>query len=238
MTSSPPQPRVAIVTGAGSGIGRHVALELARRGFTLVLAGRREPALRETASLSPATPSHILTIDLARPGAGADLVARALASVPRLDALVLNAAALACAPIDQHTPAMVREVFETNAIAPADAIAAAWPVFLRQRSGRIVNVSSMATVDPYEGFFAYAASKAAIEMLARVAAREGAPHGIRAFAVAPGAVETAMLRRIRTPEQVPPARALSPEAVAAVIAACAAGERDADSGTVIRLPSP
>jgi NAD(P)-dependent dehydrogenase (short-subunit alcohol dehydrogenase family) len=96
-----------------------------------------------------------------------------------------------------------------------------------------VNVSSIATVDPFPGFFAYAASKAALNLMTASAAKEGANVGIRAFAVAPGAVETPMLRASFDAKAVPPEACLEPESVARVIVACATGLRDADSGRVI-----
>ena len=97
----------------------------------------------------------------------------------------------------------------------------------------MVNVSSMATQDPFPGFFAYAASKAALNLMARSCATEGREHGIRAFAVAPGAVETDMLRAAFGEDVIPREQTLDPDTVARVIVECVTGERDAQNGDTI-----
>ena len=78
----------------------------------------------------------------------------------------------------------------------AGAIAAAWPRFVRQGGGCIVNVSSMSSLDPFPGLSVYGAAKAALNAIVKGCVHEGAAAGIRAFTVAPGSVETAMLRAI------------------------------------------
>ncbi len=230
----------AIVTGAGSGVGRATALELASRGFRLCLAGRRRAPLEETAALLQGGASLHLAqpADVSRPQDCAELVAQTLERFGRIDALVNNAGFAPAVPISQTTPQLLREVFEVNALGPARLIVLCWPIFERQRSGRIVNVSTIGVDDPFPGLFAYASAKASLHTMTRSCATEGAAIGVRAFAVAPGAVETAMLRGIVSVEQLPPERTLAPEDVARVVAACAAGERDGDNGRVIRLPSP
>jgi 3-oxoacyl-[acyl-carrier protein] reductase len=102
---------------------------------------------------------------------------------------------------------------------------------------RIVNVSSVSAIDPFPGLSIYGATKGAINALTRGCANEGRDVGIRAFAVAPGAVETAMLRAIASEEQLPRTATLTPEQVAGVIVACAVGERDEENGGVIVVPS-
>ena len=234
---------VAIVTGAGSGIGLATARLLAESGWRIVLAGRREDALREAgrslADQTGAGGGHVaVATDVADSASCAALVARAMESCGRIDALVNNAGYAPLTPIAKHTPEMVREVFAINAIGPSDLILAVWPHMVLRKSGRIVNVSSIATVDPFPGFFAYAAAKASVELMVRSIAKEGKALGIRAFAVAPGAVETAMLRSIVPESAVPRSRTLAPEAVARVIADCVLGKRDSENGKAIVLPSP
>jgi NAD(P)-dependent dehydrogenase (short-subunit alcohol dehydrogenase family) len=104
-------------------------------------------------------------------------------------------------------------------------------VFVRQRRGVIVNVSSMAAVDPLPGFLSYGASKAALESLARSAATEGREHGIRAYNVMPGTVATPLSRALFGDST--PQRALEPRDVAGVVLACIEGERaDASEGSI------
>lgn len=229
--------RAALVTGAGSGVGLACARALAAGGFAVALVGRRATPLDAAAAAIGAAGGSALSIvcDVADAGAMRRAVAECAERLGGLDALVNNAGVAELAPIERHTPEMIGRVFATNALGPANAIAAAWPIMAAQRSGVIVNVSSMATRDPFAGFFAYAASKASVNLMARSCAKEGAALGIRAFSVAPGAVETAMLRSMFNERAVAPERCLSPAAVAAVIVACVRGERDAENGETIYL---
>lgn len=227
---------VSIVTGAGSGIGRATAAALSWLGHRVVLAGRRLAALQETAA-GLTTETLCVPTDVGEAGECRSLIAAALDCFGRVDALVNNAGYAPSAPIGSHDDEMIRRVFATNAMGPATLISAVWPTMVRQGGGRIVNVSSMATVDPFPGLFAYAASKGAVEVMVKSCEVEGRARGIRAFGVAPGAVETAMLRGIVSEADLPSSRCLRPEDVARVIADCAAGRRDGDSGKVILLPS-
>jgi len=233
---------VALITGASSGIGLATARILAAHGWVIALAGRRaEPlhAAAESLRASTGVPPHLaLKADIASSDQCALLVERTVAAFGRIDALVNNAGHAPLLPIERHTPAIVREVFDVNALGPANLILACWPHMCQRRTGRIVNVSSMATVDPFAGFFAYAAAKAGLELMVKSVAKEGRSRGVRAFAVAPGAVETPMLRSILSERLLSRDKTLSPDSVATVIADCARGTRDEDSGKTILVPSP
>jgi NAD(P)-dependent dehydrogenase (short-subunit alcohol dehydrogenase family) len=239
MTTAP----VAMITGAGSGIGRATALQLARRGWRLGLLGRRRETLEATADLIAAhvavpQPQIILPADVALASETNSAVDQVAARFGRVDALVNNAALPHLAPVHETTDEQYRMVFEANVVGPAHLVARLWPFFVSQAGGTIVNISSMATMDPYPGLGAYAASKAALESLTRSIANEGRSLGIRAFAIAPGAVETPMLRSIFSVQQIPPARTLEPDAIAKVIVECVLGEHHDDSGKVIYVRSP
>lgn len=229
---------VAIITGAGSGIGVATSRLLAREGWTIVLAGRRAEQLAAAASTLPGDSHLVVPTDIADPDACTALARNAVDRLGRIDVLINNAGFAPLVPLGEQSPELVRQAFDINALGPANLILACWPHMAARRSGRIINVSSMATADPFPGFFGYAAAKASVELMVRSIATEGALLGIRAFAVAPGAVETPMLRAIVPESSLPSSRTLSPEAVARVVADCALGRRDADNGSTIRLPSP
>ncbi len=238
---------VALITGAGSGIGRAVALHLAQEGYRLVLAGRRMGPLEETSSFLPAgTEAVCIPADVSDPASGHALVTTCLGRFGRLDVLVNNAAMAPLRPIERTTADLIQQTFFTNAIGPACTIAAAWLVFKRQHAEDrmsplghcVVNVSTLGTRDPFPGFFAYASSKAALNIMAHSCAKEGAEIGVRAFAVAPGAVETPMLRSIFDQDVLPPEHCLTPDAVADEVLACVMGERDAKNGQTIYLTLP
>jgi NAD(P)-dependent dehydrogenase (short-subunit alcohol dehydrogenase family) len=233
MTAHPP---VAVVTGAGSGIGRAVALALGGEDFRLALVGRNADKLQSTAnSLAEAL---LIPADLAEPDAAGRVVDQVLRKWGRVDVLVNNAGAAPLVPIDETTDTLIDETFAINAFAPIRLVVRLWPVFCSRQAGCVVNVSSIAVADPFAGFTAYAASKAAVEALTRSVANEGRAHGIRGFSVAPGAVETQMLRSNFSARQIPPDRTLDPADVARVVVDCILGRREADLGRTIPIPSP
>jgi NAD(P)-dependent dehydrogenase (short-subunit alcohol dehydrogenase family) len=238
--------RVAIVTGAGSGIGRCAAVRLAGAGWRVAVAARTLEDLEETARLcreawrgeSGSWPvALVIPTDVGRSDACRGLVEETLAGFGRLDALVNNAGVAPSAPIEETDEPMIRGCFDVNSVGPAMIIHHAWGA-LRACGGSIVNVSSLATEDPFPGFFVYAASKAALEMLALVAAREGAESGVRAWSVAPGAVETPTLRRLFDEAALPRDRTLDPDEVAGVIVDLLTGVREEPSGSVVYLRPP
>lgn len=151
----------------------------------------------------------------------------------RIDALVNNAAIAPMLDVQQTTAAQFRQVIELDLTVPYLLSRAVWPVFGRQGGGVIVNISSESARDPFAGFTAYGAAKAALNNLSLGLAREGESLGIRVYAVAPGAVETKLLRSLFTVQQVPPEKALSPQDVADVVGQCLAGKAPTPSGQVI-----
>lgn len=229
---------VALVTGASSGIGREVAVQLGHAGLALALVARRKAALEETARLARAQRCMVLPGDIADVRHSRACVARVVGELGRLDVLVNCAGVAPVAPIAATTDELLVTTFAINTFAPARLIAAAWPTFEAQRSGCVVNVSTMGSIEPFDGFFVYAASKSAMDSLTRSVAREGAPLGIRAYSVNPGAVETPMLRAIVDEARLPRSKALSPSHVAEIVVGLALGRRSEKSGAVVRVPSP
>jgi len=230
---------VAIVTGAGSGVGRAVCVPLAAKGWRIALIGRTESTLQETASiLRLGTRAMVIVADLANAESPRMIADRTIQAFGRIDAVVNNAAILITAPIEAADGSVMQQTFATNTIGPALLVSAVWPTFVKQRGGCVVNVSSMSAIDPFAGLGVYGASKVALEGFARAYANEGKKHGIRAFAVSPGAVETAMLRGMFSESKLPRSKTLLPETVAKVIVACILGERDNENGKTIVMPSP
>lgn len=225
----------AIVTGASSGIGMAGATLLARAGYRVALVARRPGALgRACAGCGPgALP---VAADVARPEDCTRIVQTAIDRFGRIDVVVNCAGIAPQASVDDTTDDILAECFAVNALGPAMLIARAWPHMKRQNAGCIVNISSMASIDPFTGFFGYAASKASVNLMALTCAREGKAHNIRAFAIAPGAVETPMLRSLFSEEVIPRSAALAPEEIALVIMECIDGRRDHQNGQVIPLP--
>lgn len=232
--------RAAIITGAGSGIGRALARSLAAQGWALSLAGRREDALWETARRctreGEAATTLVVPTDVGDPDAARHLVDKTMAAFGRVDALVNNAGQVVPAPIGQTDPPLLARLFRVNALGPGYLMTAVWPHFEGQGGGRIVNVSTMGTRDPFPGLAAYAAAKAATESFVRSAKNEGASFGVFAFAVAPGAVDTEMLRCVLDEATISTIDTLGCEEIAAVIVACLSGQLDHRNGETLCVP--
>jgi NAD(P)-dependent dehydrogenase (short-subunit alcohol dehydrogenase family) len=224
---------VAIVTGAGSGIGRATALMLAERDYRLTLVGRRPEPLLEVSKTIGEKCCLVIPADVGQAGECEQIVGRTHRQFGRIDVLVNNAGFAPLLAIDHTPPDILDEIFRVNALGPAYLTHFAWPIFVDQKRGRIVNISTLGTIDPFAGFFGYAAAKAAVNLMAKSCAKEGRAPGIKAFAIAPGAVETQMLRANFSEAKLPKSKTLPPERIAAVILECIDGKRDAENGGTI-----
>jgi len=233
----------AIITGAGSGIGRAIAARLAEAGWRVALVGRTESKLLETASIIRARQSRdsdtlVIVADVGDPAQPGRIIDHALRAFSRVDGLVNNAAVGPLKPLAETTESDLRLTFETDLFGPVRLVARLWRVFIEQGGGCVVNISSMATVSPFPGLSVYAMAKSGLESLTRSIHNEGHERGITAYSIAPGAVETPLLRSIFSESQIPRDRTLDPDAVASVAVECLLGRRPEDRGRVIILPSP
>lgn len=237
MTNSKP---LAIITGAGRGIGRAVAIRLTQLGYRLVLVSRTTEQLQETLRLLGTTISNsdaiAVTADVTIASDMQKVVDQAIKFTGRIDVVVNNAGSASLLTVEGTTPAEFDGQIAVNLSGAFYLTHYAWP-HLKQSKGVIVNVSSQASRDPLvtpDGtFHAYAAAKAGLNLLTLTLAREGAPLGIRAFSIAPGAVETKALRDIASKDVFPEHLTLSPDDVAQTIEACIAGPLRHASGEVI-----
>jgi len=228
--------KTAIVTGAGSGIGLATVRMLGELGYRVMLVGRDQAKLERAAEglIEPV----VFPADLSQSIEAQRMIDEGNRLLGRIDVLVNNAGWTPLKPIGSHLAEDIEQVFRINAIGPCVAIARLFPILVKQGGGCIVNVSSMATVDPFAGLYAYAAAKASLNLMVKSCVNEGKKRGVRAFAVAPGAVETSLLRSMFPETAVPKSRALAPEIVATVIVDCIEGKRESELGGTILVPSP
>jgi NAD(P)-dependent dehydrogenase (short-subunit alcohol dehydrogenase family) len=187
--------RVAVVTGAGTGIGHGVALVLAEHGADIVLAGRRpeplEEAAREIEALGRralAVPTDVTDLDQCR-----RLVDRTVAEFGHLDILVNNAGGSTTKPIEAWTPEEWHQVVDLNLGSVWFLSRLAAEPMVAQGKGAIVNISSGSSMFAFPIGAPYGASKAAVNNLTASFAAAWTPKGVRVNALAVGAVRTEML---------------------------------------------
>jgi NAD(P)-dependent dehydrogenase (short-subunit alcohol dehydrogenase family) len=223
--------RVAIVTGAGRGIGRATAIELAKSSWQVALVSRTIKELKQTRAMCGAGEIFACDItDQEQVDATGDGV---LKKFGRVDAIAHCAGAVVMKPLEKTTPDDWRLMIDANLSSVYFLWHRFWPVWKKQGGGVLVNVSSYAARDPFAGLSAYGAAKAGVNLLGLALAREGAEAGVRVHTVAPAATETTMLRQIISEEHVPTEQALEPKDVARVIVQCIDGDMKYTSGEVI-----
>jgi NAD(P)-dependent dehydrogenase (short-subunit alcohol dehydrogenase family) len=194
-----PEKPVALITGAGSGIGAALAHRLARRMHGgLILVDKDDTRLRAVADVLPAPPGKvsIFPFDVADPEAWSQMRRLATDVYGRLDYCCASAGVAHAAPIADLSLTEWRAVMQVNLDGAFLTLQTAMAMMRLApgQGGSIVVLSSAAASKVEPGIAAYSASKAAVEQLAKVAAKEGAPEGIRVNVVAPGGVETPMWR--------------------------------------------
>jgi NAD(P)-dependent dehydrogenase (short-subunit alcohol dehydrogenase family) len=195
--------RVAIVTGAASGIGEATARLLARKGLDLALVARRRERLEALAAelAGSGRRAIVLPIDLGEPEAPEAVVAATLAELGRLDVIVNNAASFKLRPVEEFTIADFDDHVAVNVRAPYFLVRAGLDALRASPAPVVVNVSSAAAVMYRPGQTIYGLTKAAIEHLTLNLAAELAPDGVRVVCVRPGPVATELHAAVADPEE-------------------------------------
>ena len=220
--------KVAVVTGATSGIGRATAVAFAQEGATVVVAGRREPEGAETLRLVREGGGDGLFVktNVTVEAEVAALIQRTVATYGRLDYAFNNAGTIALAPIVEASATDFRQVMETNVQGVFLCLKHELPPMLAAGRGAIVNASSLAGLIGRRDISGYSASKHAVIGLTKSTALEVARRGVRVNAICPAAIAGAMDRLFMdyfgiTKEQmataVPLGRVGRPEDVAAAV---------------------
>lgn len=211
---SPLGGQVALVTGAGRGIGRAVALALAREGAAVALASRTRAELAAVATEIHQAGGRALAVptDVTQDAAVEALVEQTLAELGRLDILVTAAGVAAFGPVSGAKPADWDAMLAVNLRAVMVACRAALGPMSRQRRGTIVNIASVAATRAIPGAAAYSATKAGVLGFSRALAEEVRGDGIRVGVLLPGAVDTPLWDAI--PSHPDRARMLRPDDVA------------------------
>ncbi|MCC5859449.1 MAG: SDR family oxidoreductase [Ectothiorhodospiraceae bacterium] len=191
--------RIAIITGAGSGIGRATAQRFAREGARLVLADVNAQALAETVASLEIAPERVrsMTADVSREDQVKALVDEAVAAFGRLDIMCNNAGVSSSRePATEQDGEEWRRVLDVNLLGVVFGMKHAGRVMAAQRSGAIVNTASVAGIRAGAGGNPYSASKAAVINATMTAACDLGEFGVRVNAVCPGLTETGMTKPI------------------------------------------
>jgi 3-oxoacyl-[acyl-carrier protein] reductase len=234
--------RVALVTGASRGIGRAIARTLARQGATVVAAARGENARAVAEEITAAGGrAEFATVDVAAQGSAEEAIAGVIGRHGRIDILVNNAGITR----DQLMLRLKREdwdaVIATNLTAAFALTQAAIKHMIRQRSGRIISISSVVGQAGNAGQTNYAASKAGLIGFSKAVALEVASRGITVNVVAPGLIETDMTKAITEQARegwegrIPLKRLGTPEDVAAAVCFLASQEASYITGQVLAV---
>lgn len=179
--------KVALITGAGTGIGKGTALMFAAEGAHVVIAARREGPLQETSALAPGRISYV-QMDLNSQEDRARALQTVIDRHGRLDILVSNAGAQLWKSFEDTSDEEIEDIYQTNLASTVRFIKQAVP-YLEASKGNVVIVSSTAgryTLSPSQWLSVYGASKAGLNQFTRSVAPELGPKGIRINAVAPG----------------------------------------------------
>ena len=236
--------KVALVTGAASGIGRACAMELARGGASIAVVDvAGEDVMIQTSHTLKETGARVVTFnaDVADHGKASRIIAEARARLGRLDILVNAAGVNSDAPLWKMTESQWDRVLGVNLKGTFNYLRAVAPLFREQRSGKIVNIASIQGLRGSFGLSNYAASKAGVIGLTKAAAAELGRSGVNVNAVAPGFIETPMLERLpkKVREEAVREAALGrigePQDVANLVAFLCSDEARHITGEVIRV---
>jgi 3-oxoacyl-[acyl-carrier protein] reductase len=209
--------RVVVVTGGGRGIGRAICARFASAGAQVVAASRSRGDLDETVRIITEAGGrcHACRTDVADVEAIDGLIDETVERFGTVHTLVNNAGVAPCEGILDLEPEVFESMQAVNVNAVFHLTRRVWPLMAARRDGVIISISSAASLDPFPGLAAYGASKAWVNAWTRGLAEEGRSLGIGVFAVAPGGVETKMLRDAFP--DYPADKTLSPEDVAEMV---------------------
>lgn len=236
--------QTAIVTGGSRGIGRAVVVRLAKDGMNLVINYRgNSAAAEETERLCRELGAEVLLVqgDVSRAEDCEKLAAQAKEAFGRVDVLVNNAGITRDGLLARMTEEDFRAVLDVNLVGPWNMMKAVNRIMMKQRYGRIVNLSSVTGLMGNMGQTNYAAAKAGILGMTKSYAREVASRGITVNAVAPGFIDTDMTEAMpegakdKIVTEIPMGRTGKPEDVAEAVAFLASEQAGYITGEVLRV---
>ncbi|MEI3797051.1 MULTISPECIES: SDR family oxidoreductase [unclassified Chitinophaga] len=236
--------KVVAISGAGSGIGKAIAINLSKLGARVVLGGRRKELLEAVAKEINQTGGEAIAVmmDVRYRADAGQLIAAAVTKYGRLDVLVNNAGVAQLSRIDELDVAGWEDMIDINLKGVLYCMAAAIPVFRQQQSGHIVNIISTSGIKivPTQGV--YAATKNAVRTLTE-AFRQESDGTIRITGISPGVVKTDFSHNMKNPQMREAVAssmeqlAISPDAIAGAVAYAISQPADVEVGDIVIRPA-
>ena len=234
--------KVALITGAGKGIGKATALKFAKEGARVVVCDL-DDAVAETVAQIRLQGGQALgfKVDVTKPVSIEDMVNKALTTYGQIDILVNNAGIVQDAQLKKMTDDQFERVIDVNLKGTYNCTKAVVDAMLERKSGVVLNASSIVGLYGNFGQTNYAASKAGVIGMAKTWAQELGRHGIRVNVVCPGFIETTILKSVpekvilAMKERVPLGRLGKPEEIASTFAFLASDEASYINGAVIEV---
>lgn len=236
--------KVVVITGAASGIGRAIAIEMGLQGATVVVnyIGNNDAAQEVVHSIQSQQGTAIaIEADVSKSDQVQRMISETVAQLGRVDVLVNNAGVEKESPFLEKPESEWDLVTSVNLKGPFLCSQAAARDMAKRKKGTIINISSVHEDLPFPGYSAYCASKGGLRMLCRDLALELAPHGINVINVAPGAIDTPINKRtLSDPEkklalkrEIPLGRVGEPREVAKLVCYLASDDASYITGTTV-----
>lgn len=237
--------KVVVITGASSGLGEATARLLAAQGATVVLGARRADRIQALADELTGSGGKVLAIatDVTDCDQVKRLVDAAVQSYGRIDVLINNAGLMPHSPLERLKVADWDQMIDVNLKGVLYGIAAALPYMQQQKSGHIINVSSVAGHKVRPGGVVYAATKTAVRVISEGLRMEVKPYNIRTTVISPGAVATELPNSVTEPDiatnmqQFYAAFAIPADAFARTVAFAISQPEDVDINEILFRPT-
>lgn len=239
--------RVAIITGATGGIGSAIAKEIYGQGARLVLTGRKKDKLHDiqksltTTDKDALSHVHCIPLDLEQPNSDKILIDETLNKFGRIDILVNTAAKMDSRLFLRTDDEFMKKMILVNFLVPMRLMQQAIKSMSKNKYGRIVNITSLASSMGNTGMSAYSATKGALTSLSKTVANEYASRGITINCVAPGLIDTQALQMVPDShrqfikQQIPAKRFGLPEEIAAIVGQLTSEKASYITGQVIHV---
>jgi NADP-dependent 3-hydroxy acid dehydrogenase YdfG len=234
--------KVIIITGASSGLGAAAARRLARDGAKLVLGARRLERLQALAKELTLGSVDVVQTDVTRPDQVKHLVDQAVQTHGRVDVIINNAGLMPHSPLERCRIEDWDRMIDVNLKGVLYGIAAVLPTMIAQKSGHIINVSSVAGHKVRAGSAVYAATKTAVRVISEGLRQEVKPYNIRTTVISPGAVESEPPDSITEPDVAETVRnfykiAIPAESFARMVAFAISQPEDVDVNETLFRPT-